>query len=138
MRLIIANLTALFLAIGAYSNAVSDDPSGDSIQLNVRASIETPGQRSSRSAIFISTLDQDDIKYVECDPYRMSLLVTDKRYNEFSIELTIFDQTETARDTVTLLAGLEKEGRFEFSFDDVAISGTVRIVKIIQPRADLE
>jgi len=138
MRLIIANLTALFLAIGAYSNAVSDDASGESIQLNVRASIETPGQRSSRSAIIISTLDQDDIKYVEYDPYRMSLLVTDKRSNEFSMELTIFDQTETPRDSVTLLAGLEKEGRFEFSFDDVAISGTVRIVKIIQPRANLE
>ena len=138
MRLIFANLTALFLAIGAYSNAVSDDASGERIQLNVRASIEASGLRSSTSTMIISTLDQDDIKYVEYDPYRMSLLVTDKRSNEFSMELIIFDQTETARDSVTLLAGLEKEGRFEFSFDDVAISGTVRVVKIIQPRANLE
>lgn len=138
MRQIIVNLTALFLAIGAYSNAVSDAPSGDSIQLNVQASIETPEQRSTSSAIFISTLNQDDIKHVECDPYRMSLLVTDERSNEFSILLTIFDQTETARDTVTLLASLEEEGRFEFSIDDDTISGTVRIVKIIQPRANLE
>ena len=54
------------------------------------------------------------------------------------MELTIFDQTETARDSVTLLAGLENEGRFESSYDDVAISKTVRVVKIIQPRANLE
>lgn len=138
MRLIFANLTALFLATAAYSNAVSNAPSGDSVQLNVLASIEVPGRRSSKSVIIISTLERDDVKYVEFDPYRISLSVTDKRLNEFSMQLTIFDQTKTARDTVTLLASLEKEGRFEFSFDDVAISGTVRIVKIVQPRANLE
>ena len=138
MRLITAELIALFLAIGAYSNAVSDAPSGESIQLRVRASIEAQGQRSQRSTILISTLGQDDIKHVDYDPYRMSLLVTDKRLNEFSMELTIFDQTETARDSVTLLAGLKKEGRFDFSFDDVTISGTIWIEKIIQPRSNLE
>lgn len=66
----------------------------------------------------------------------MSLLVTDKRLDEFSIELTTFDYTGTARDSVMLLASLEVEGSFEFSFDDVAISGTVRIVEIIQSNDD--
>ena len=84
MRLIVANLIALFLAIGAYSNAVSDAPSGESIQLHVRAPIEVRGQRSIKNAILISTLGQDDIKQIDYDPYRMSLLVTDKRVNEFS------------------------------------------------------
>lgn len=136
MRIINAKYIALFLAISCFSAAQSDDVGEERIRLNVKAKIESPRKYGSQSSTIISTLGQYDLKYVDYDPYRMSLLVTDKRSSEFSMELTIFDHTGTARDSLTLLATLEKEGSFEFSFDDVAIAGTVRIAQVMQPRVD--
>jgi hypothetical protein len=128
----------LFLATFSFTVAQTDDASDEAIQLHVQTKIEAPNIHSTRSTQMISTLNQDSVKYVEHDRYRMSLLVTDKRLGEFSMQLTIFDHMGAARDSLTLLASLEKEGSFEFSFDDVVISGTVQIVKITQSRADKE
>ena len=136
MRINDAKYIALFLAAFCFTAAQSDDVGEERIRLNVKAKIESPRKHASQSTTIISTLGQDDLKYVDYDPYRMSLLVTDKRSSEFSMELTIFDHIGTARDSLTLLATLEKEGSFEFTFDDVAITGTVRIVEVIQPRVD--
>jgi len=136
MRINDAKYIALFLATFCFTAAQSDDVGVERIRLNVKAKIESPRKHASQSTTIISTLGQDDLKFVDYDPYRMSLLVTDKRSSEFSMELTIFDHIGTARDSLTLLASLEKKGSFEFSFDDVAIAGTVRIVQVIQPRVD--
>lgn len=68
----------------------------------------------------------------------MTPLVSDNRDDGFSTELTIFDQMETARDSVTLLTGLEKGRRFDFLFDDVTISGAVWVEDIIRLRANME
>ncbi len=138
MRTIPANFMVLFLATFSFTAAQTDDASDEVIQLHVQTNIEAPNIHSSQSNTMISTLNQDDVKYVEHDRYRMSLLVTDKRLGEFSMQLTIFDHIGAARDSLTLLASLEEEGSFEFSFDDVAISGTVQIVKIIQSRTNRE
>ena len=138
MRTIPADFIVLFLATFSFTAAQTDDASDETIQLHVQTKIEAPNMHSSLSKTMISRLNQDDVKYVEHDPYRMSLLVTDKRLGEFSMELTIFDHMGAARDSLTLLASLEEEGSFEFSFDDVAISGTVQIVKIVQSRAKSE
>ena len=136
MRITYAKYIALFLATFCFTAAQPDEVSEERIQLNIKAKIESPRKYSSQSTTIISTLGQDDVKYVDYDPYRMSLLVTDKRLSEFSMELTIFDHIGTARDSLTLLATLEKEASFEFSFDDFAIAGTVRIVQVMQPRVD--
>ena len=138
MRTIPADFMVLFLATFSFTVAQTDDASHETIQLDVQTKIEAPNIHSTRSTTMISTLNQDSVKYVEHDRYRMSLLVTDKRLGEFSMQLTIFDHMGAARDSLTLLASLEKEGSFEFSFDDVVISGTVQIVKITQSRADKE
>jgi len=136
MKIIYAKYIALFLATFCFAAAQADEVNEELIRLNVKATIESPRKYGGQSTTIISTLGQDDVKYVDYDPYRMSLLVTDKRLSEFSMELTIFDHTGSTRDSLTLLASLEKEGSFEFSFDDVVIAGTVRIVQVIQPRVD--
>ena len=138
LRTIDARFMVLYLAIFGLTVAQSDDISDERIRLNVRAKFVAPNMHSMKSWTIISTLSQDDVNYFEKDPYRLSLLVTDKRLGEFSMEVTIFDHTGTARDSLTLLASLKKEGSFEFLFDDVAISGTVRIVEIMQSRVDRE
>ena len=138
MRSILANSIVLFLATSSFTSAQTDHASDERIQLRVRTKIEAPNLHSERSNTRISTLNQDDVIDLEYGPYRMSLLVTDKRFGEFSVEMTIFDHMGAARDSLTLLASLEEEGTFEFSFDDVAISGTVQIVKIMQSRAKSE
>ncbi len=138
MRTIPADFMVLFLATFSFTVAQTDDASDETIQLHVQTKIEAPNIHSTRSTQMISTLNQDDVIDVEYGPYRMSLLVTDKRFGEFSVEMTIFDHMGAARDSLTLLSSLEEEGSFEFSFDDVAISGTVQIVKIMQSRAKSE
>jgi hypothetical protein len=138
MRSILAIFIVLFVATISFTSAQTDHASDEPIQLRVRTKIEAPNLHSERSNIRISTLNQDDVIDLEYGPYRMSLLVTDKRLGEFSVQMTIFDHMGAARDSLTLLSSPEEEGSFEFSFDDVAISGTVQIVKIMQSRAKSE
>lgn len=135
MRSILANFIVLFLATFSFTSAQTDHASEERVHLRIQTKTEAPNFHSEQSNTRISTLNQDDVIDVEYGPYRMSLLVTDKRFGEFSVEMTIFDHMGAARDSLTLLASVEEEGSFEFSFDDVAISGTVQIVKIMQSRA---
>ena len=136
MRPVHAKYFALVLTTFCFAAAQSDDIAEKNIALRVKAKIESPRHSSRQSNTIISRLGQDDLKNFKYGPYRMSLLVTDDRLAEFSMELTIFDETGTARDSSTLLASLNNEGSFQFSFDDVAISGTVKIVDIRQRQID--
>ena len=103
MKLSHISLFLVMLVPVVCAGDTSADSSAERVILSVKAHVVAPGLRKAQSTKTMSTLDRDDIRTVDLNPYELRVAVTDKRANEYSIELTIVDELEIGRDSATLL-----------------------------------
>ena len=133
MRNMFRGISLLVLFVCVQSTVAGKEADSERVKLRISTFVESPTQQISQNSILFSVLNSDDVRHIEYEPYRMSVRVVDKRSNEFSLVLSIFDESGTARDSVTVLATMETDANFAFRFDEVKISGVIRILEVGLP-----
>ena len=125
-------LTAAAALFGAPS--LADDSATAQAVLRFQIDIETPKSSSSSSATIISPLGAGETHEFDFHGYNFQILVTDRRLNEFTIELSLNNDEGSTVDSTSILVGINIDAKFDFKFGEDSVSGRVRVSQIIEPR----
>ena len=114
--------------------SLADDSATAQAVLRFQVDIKTPKSNSSSAATIISPLGAGETHEFEFHGYNFHILVTDRRLNEFTIELSLNDDEGSVVDSTSLLVGLNIDAKFDFRFGKDSVSGLVRVSQIIEPK----
>ena len=114
--------------------SLADDSATAQAVLHFQIDIETSRSKSSSAATIISPLDAGETHEFDFHGYNFQILITDRRLNEFTVELSLNNDEGSIVDSTSFLVGLNRDARFDFTFGDDSVSGLVRVSQIIEPK----
>ena len=117
--------------IGAPS--LADESATAQAVLHFQIDIETPRSKSSSAATIISPLGAGETHKFDFHGYNFQILITDRRLNEFTVELSLNNDEGSIVDSTSFLVGLNIDAKFDFTFGKDSVSGQVRVSRIIEP-----